>query len=149
MRLLFICDGNTCRSPMAAALAALSLPPGDSAASAGVGAQDGQPAAAPAVAALAEAGGDLTRHRSRALTAAIAGEADIILTMAHRHLKQVAAIAPGARAMTMAAAAGEQGDIADPYGGDLPLYRATRDQLDCLLEKIIPRLPQLLARPNR
>lgn len=149
MRLLFICDGNTCRSPMAAALAAPLLPPGDTASSAGVGAQDGQPAAAHAVTVLGELGGDLTRHRSRLLTAAIAAEADIILTMAHRHLGQVAEIAPGARVLTMAAAAGEQGDIADPYGGDADLYRATRDQLNCLLKKIMPRLPQLLARPNR
>ena len=149
MHLLFICDGNTCRSPMAAALAAAMLPPGDCASSAGVGAADGQPAAAPAAAAIAETGGDLSGHRSRQLTPAIAAEADIIFTMAHRHIAQVAALSPASRVLLLSAAAGEQGDIDDPYGADLPRYRATRDQMKCLLEKIMPRLPQLLARPNR
>ncbi|HNW93667.1 MAG TPA: low molecular weight protein arginine phosphatase [bacterium] len=143
MQVLFICDGNTCRSPMAAALAAQRMP-GVIAASAGLGAAEGAPMAAPAVQALREAGVPVPAHTARQLTPAVAGAADLILTMNFRQAAAAERLLPDKKIMTLPAAAGTAGEVADPFGGDITEYRAIRDQLDRLLTQLAPRLPGLL-----
>ena len=94
MRVLVVCDGNICRSPMAAAyLRARAAHAGlahvviDSAGLLGI---EGAPAAPHAIAVGREAGFDLTRHRSRGLTAADVRAADLVLVMTLAHLDQLA-----------------------------------------------------------
>jgi protein-tyrosine-phosphatase len=76
-------------------------------------------------------------------------QASLVLTMTGRQAERVAAGYPpgaaGARIFTLAAFAGEQGDIADPYLGDLAAYRQCARQLDRLVGKALARF---LALPD-
>jgi len=87
VRVLFVCTGNTCRSP-AAELLARALGPGDvEFGSAGTDARDGEPIS-PEIAAALPAALDTAGFRSRRLTPALLDVADLVLTMeaAHRVL---------------------------------------------------------------
>lgn len=101
--ILFVCTGNTCRSSMAAAIAAkLAKERGldVTVSSAGLAAVEGEPATPAAVQALAEMGLDLSSHRARQLTAAMVREADLILTMTAEHRDRILRDYPEARGKT-------------------------------------------------
>ncbi len=140
-RFLFVCTGNTCRSPMAAALMAHRLQAAgiDGAAeSAGIAAT-GSPAAANAVTVMAERGIDLSAHRSRPATAALCAEFDRIAVMSPVHRMALAAM--GVAPDKIVVLAEETGGISDPYGGDEETYRRTRDELDAALDALMPEQP--------
>ncbi|HEX4055654.1 MAG TPA: Sua5/YciO/YrdC/YwlC family protein [Tepidisphaeraceae bacterium] len=142
---LFVCSGNTCRSPMAEAIARrylaerLSVSPenlekrGISVMSAGSFAMPGSPAAQPAVETLRAMGLDLSRHRSRPLSVELIHQADFIYTMSQSHAQAVASLVPAAAAKV--SALDPDRDIEDPIGGDLSLYTKVADQLKTLIEK--------------
>jgi L-threonylcarbamoyladenylate synthase len=149
---LFVCSGNTCRSPMAEALARkiladrLGVPQdqleqkGFSVLSAGAYALPGAKATPAAVEAVGGMGADLTRHRSRMLTPELVNQADLIFTMGRSHRDAVMALSP--------AAAGKvhtldpEKDIEDPIGGDASLYRELAVELERLiagrLDEVVP-----------
>ena len=142
-RLLFVCTGNTCRSPIAEALAS-SLAPGVvpagmtiEASSAGVAAYDGAPATQEGLDALAEMGSEPgtqsgTRsgqaHRSRALTRAMLEEADEIYALTRSHRDAILSLDPTADSRVhLLDPAG--GDVSDPIGGSAEVYRQTAAQI--------------------
>ena len=143
---LFVCTGNTCRSPLAAALAAARL---ESAgwqarvASAGTGAADGDLASPLARRVAAEIGLDLSRHRARAVTREMLESAAIILTMTPAHAEALRRLAPAAAARVhelcdYAGALGMRG-VPDPAGGDIETYRQVVEQLRSLVDRSVDR----------
>ncbi len=138
--ILMVCTGNLCRSPMAAALLRRRLDEdGDRqdwrVLSAGIWAEEGEPASTSAVMAMAERGIDLTGHRSRRLTRRMVEEADLVLGMAPQHVEALRQAFPEARdrIYLLAEMAGESHGVADPYGLSPVAYRATADELERLI----------------
>jgi len=121
-KLLVVCTGNTCRSPMAAAvlrkmLAEKGLSGEYTADSAGVAAFDFQPASENAVLAAKEEGLDLSEHRARRITMEDLDEAELVFVMSEQHRALLSSALPEAKGKLVVM------DIPDPFGGDLPLYR--------------------------
>ncbi len=84
IKVLFVCTGNICRSPMAEVLFA-HLAPDVEVGSAGTMDWSGQPAHEYAIAAMAERGLDLSAHRSRRLSEYLVDESDLIVAMTRNH----------------------------------------------------------------
>ena len=118
--ILFVCTGNTCRSPLAEGLARALVGSQEDLtfASAGLYALDGAPATSYALAAAAEMGLDLGAHRARSVSAEMIEGADRIYVMTRAQQDGVTRLAArvGGRAALLDPA-GE--DIPDPYGADL------------------------------
>jgi len=160
-RILLVCTGNTCRSPMAemmlrdmAGRRRLFL----EVRSAGVAALDGQP--------FSENTVEVLRRRNipippgaaaSSLTGDAASWADLILTMTMRHKQMLLTLFPEMAGKTytlkeyalkaetsgdaadIAALTGEL-DIADPFGGPLDLYERVAEEIGGLLERVLERL---------
>jgi protein-tyrosine phosphatase len=143
--LLFVCSGNTCRSPMAEAIARkvlsdkLNVPQDDlekkgiSVISAGSFAMPGARATPQAVDVIHELGGDLSKHRSRPLSVELIHQADVIFTMSRGHAGAVTALVPSAAEKTVTLDPDK--DIDDPIGGDVQLYRDVAGQIKELIER--------------
>jgi protein-tyrosine phosphatase len=144
-RIVFVCTGNTCRSPLAEVLArelcgkALGVPAGDvlacglSFASAGTGTMDGMPASDGSLAAAREVDLDLSAHQSRMLDRATVERADRVYCLAASHQRAILARLPAAKDKVELLRP-DGGDIADPYGGDLDDYRRTREEIQRAIE---------------
>ena len=143
-RVLVVCSGNTCRSPTAAALLRRELAAagitGVTVTSAGTGAQEGEPASEGAYLVALEEGLDLGTHRSRRVTPELLAETDVILAMSRSHLHRLALLGGGDRAMLLTEYAGEEGEVADPYGGALDGYREAFHHLERLARAAALRL---------
>jgi len=136
-RILFVCTGNTCRSPMAEAILKSKNIPELEVKSAGVFAVEGSTASPNAGKVLAENKLDLD-HQSTQLSVKEIDWATIVLTMTTSHKDAVISYFPqaGGKTFTLSEFAGIVGkDIADPYGGSIELYRAAFAEIKAAIEK--------------
>ncbi len=142
MNILFVCTGNTCRSPMAAALMneeAIKKNLDVRIESAGIMANEGECASGGAVEVMHDYGIDLTEHKAKQITEELLKQCDLILTMTENHKKALEQYAPG-KVYTLAEYAGVKCDIADPFGGDISDYRRAAGQISELVEKAAEKL---------
>jgi protein-tyrosine-phosphatase len=151
VNVVFVCTGNTCRSPLAEALArrdAQQRGINVSFASAGVGAAIGSPANDGAILVGLERGVDLSRHRSRPLLPAAVTDDTIVLAMAPAHVAGARAMAGNARVFLLdeyGSHGSSMREVADPYGGELSDYRIAADTIESMLDPVLDRLASELA----
>jgi protein-tyrosine-phosphatase/tRNA A37 threonylcarbamoyladenosine synthetase subunit TsaC/SUA5/YrdC len=138
---LFVCTGNTCRSPMAEVLFRKRLAErlgcaeaelsdkGFQIMSAGISAMHGGTAAEEAIDVMCEFGCDLTPHESQPLSDRLARYADHIFAMTRGHREAILTQWPELAARTVLLDF-QQADIADPIGGPLETYRRCAQYLD-------------------
>ena len=120
--ILFVCTGNTCRSPMACALARAA---GADAQSAGISAWDGAPASPQAIRAARLYGADLTAHKARTVNEALLREAEAVWVMTEAHEAALNRMYPEySRKVNVL-----QPPIPDPYGGDDRTYEKCAQSL--------------------
>lgn len=145
--LLFICTGNTCRSPLAEGLLRHAL--GDDSSitvkSAGIAAMDGDTANPETLAVLNDVGVDLSSHRSQMTDRELVSDATWVVAMTRNHLDAVAALFPEADERLFLLSdfidEPENIDVPDPIGMGRSAYLRTRDV-------IVDAIPGLLKYIN-
>ncbi len=153
--ILFVCTGNICRSPMAEYIFRRRVGPksGVVAQSAGMAALKGNPPSEEAVQALGEWKIDLHPHRSRPISPDLIKSADLILVMTELQRQDLVRAYPEAvkRIFLLKSfgTEGKNGDIPDPIGLPLSMYRHTRDEIDRAISDLILYMMDrgLMAKP--
>ena len=137
--ILFVCTGNTCRSPMAACLMNRLLKErgftGWQAVSAGAAAYEGQPASQGALRAMERRGLSLAAHHSRNVTRALLDTTDYLICISRRHLELLAGTF-GKLPPSLAIQPG----VPDPFGGSDREYEACAVMLEALLPSLLSTL---------
>lgn len=143
--ILFVCTGNTCRSPMAEALfnkVASVAQSNIRAESAGLHAGNGVPATDNARTVMRTLGIDISPHRSRRLTKELMDKADLVLAMSAVQRGRVVASFPEAKnkVEVLGEFAGTGSDVEDPFGHTLDAYHRCAAQLSQLVAAVHNRL---------
>lgn len=130
MNILFICTGNTCRSPMAEGLFKKILQEQKKenihVSSAGIAAPGSAPASQNAITVMKEQDVDLQQHRSRQLTAGMLADADRVYVMTDQQQQILQALYPQfAKKIRLLS----DTPISDPFGQDVQAYRTCAEQI--------------------
>jgi len=150
VKFLFVCTGNTCRSPMAEGIFCKYLAKkleypvdqldemGYKISSAGVMDMAGCPASPEAIAVCAAKGIDIKTHKSRMLSEQLVEESDFIFAMCRMHCERVAALMPQAANKCVLLAGNEE--IADPIGQPQQVYNNCADLIERAVKKRVGEL---------
>ena len=141
-KILFVCSGNTCRSPLAEGIAKKVFSHSERQSydvfSAGSSALDGLPASSLAIEVAKENSIDLSDHQASLLGRSLVRDADLIVAMAASHRETIAIIEPSALEYTYLLTDFcdvEDGDIPDPIGMGKDIYTKTFSVIDkCINE---------------
>ena len=151
MTILFVCTGNTCRSPMAAAYFQHLCKAAEidvAVESVGLTALDGEPMSKASAKALSHEGVDAPTSRSRQLTGDHVAAANLVVTMTQAHLAQLqqSPVAAPEKTFTLMSFVDRKTDIDDPFGGSVDEYSqclaTMKPALDALLEHVNKRLTE-------
>ena len=153
IKILFICTGNTCRSPMASALLLQRLQSpawSDSGEiqvwSAGLFTQDGLPASPEALGVIGEEGIDISNHRSQQIRNSLIEDADLVLTMTVNQRDYLLERFPhkSFNIYTLSDfTEDETGEVMDPYGHGPEAYRKSLLQLKQLVDRLLQKIKSL------
>lgn len=141
-RILFVCEGNTCRSPMAAAALKTMVPKTLAnkvvIASAGLNALPGAAASVEAELAARRMGYDMSGHRANPVDEVLLEQSDLILCMEPRqtdYLRERMPLLAGRIHTLQAFCSGKNEPVDDPWRKDLQTYFGTMEQIDALLKR--------------
>ena len=150
-RVLFVCTGNTCRSPMAAGALLRELGADGErveVASAGTAAWEGQPATAPSIEVAAREGIDLAGHRSRRVTPALVRAADLVLVMERGHLGAVQALGSPPEKTHVLNEWPKPGEpelpVSDPFGASTEAYEECWRRIRHHVRRVAPLVREAL-----
>lgn len=149
-KILFVCSGNICRSPMAEGYLRFAIPPkyknSVEISSAGTLNIENSPPSLEAVEVMKEKGVSINGHKSRGLTKALVDGADLILTMSLEHYEEIKKKfnPPKGKLQLLGDFESEspcqENSIMDPIGQDIGVYRECRDMIIRSIDKILPKI---------
>lgn len=131
MNILFVCTGNTCRSPMAEGYLRSKELDGITVISRGL-ACDGSPVSLNSKTAMAEVGIDISGHISRQITDRDIKNADKIICLSPSHRAVLLSVGVPQEKLYILGKG-----ISDPFGGDITVYRRCRDEIFAAIDALI------------
>lgn len=138
-KVMFVCSGNTCRSPLAEGLFKKYIEEKNmgsiDVSSAGISAFPGDEVSKNSVLAAEKRGVDLTSHRAKNLNPQDLTETDLFVCMTESHSKVLKRFCDSSKIMTL--------NVSDPYGGSLDTYENCAKQIESYFPQILEKISEI------